>query len=270
MLDSQAASARRLEYMRRMSAAVTQFLAPSNTLRERFLEFGIPPDRIAHAPQGIDQTGFAALQRTPADDVRFAFMGSLLVSKAPHLLLEAFGGLPRGRATLEIFGSFASYHGDDRYRSQVEPLLTQPDVHVHGPIPHDAVPAALASVDVLVVPSVWLENAPFVIREAFAAGVPVVASNIGGMAEMVADGRTGLLFQVGDAADLRRTMRRVIEEAGLLDRLRAGIERGPDDPGGRAVDARDLYRQLADGSACERRPRAVAPRTSRRRRPRSS
>ncbi len=194
-------------------------------------------------------------------------MGSLLVSKAPHLLLEAFAGLPRGRATLEIFGSFTPYHGDDRYRSQVEPLLAQPDVHVHGPIPHDAVPQALASIDVLVVPSVWLENAPFVIREAFAAGVPVIASNIGGMAEMVADGRTGLLFQVGDAADLRRTMRRVIEEAGLLDRLRAGVEPG------RTIQedarwTRDLYRAARGRLGCGRRPHA-ALRASRRRRPRS-
>ena len=148
LADSRAASAARLEHMRRMSAAVTQFLAPSNTLRERFLEFGLPAERIVYAPQGIDQSGFAGLQRTSSSHLRFAFMGSLLVSKAPHILIEAFVGLPRGAATLDVFGSFAPYHGDDRYRAQVEPLLSQPDVRVRGPIPHEAVPAALASIDV--------------------------------------------------------------------------------------------------------------------------
>ena len=77
----------------------------------------------------------------------------------------------------------------------------------------------------LVVPSVWLENAPFIIREAFAAGLPVVASNLGGMAELVDDGRSGLLFAPGDASDLRRALARLLDEPGLLDRLRAGVPR---------------------------------------------
>jgi glycosyltransferase involved in cell wall biosynthesis len=76
-----------------------------------------------------------------------------------------------------------------------------------------------------VVPSVWLENSPFVIKEAFAAGLPVVASNLGGMAEMVSDGHNGLLFEPGDAADLRRALHRLLNEPGLLERLREGIPR---------------------------------------------
>jgi GT2 family glycosyltransferase/glycosyltransferase involved in cell wall biosynthesis len=215
----------RLRHMQEMSRAVTHFLAPSSTLRERFLKFGIEPDRITYREQGIDQRGFANLERTPRRELRIGFLGSLMVSKAPHLLLEAFAGLPRGAASLHVFGWHASYHGDDSYRKQLEPLLKQPGVSWPGPVPHERVPETLASLDVIVVPSVWLENAPFIIREAFAAGVPVVASNLGGMAELVAHESNGLLFEPGSAADLQRTLRRLLAEPGLLDRLRAGIPR---------------------------------------------
>ena len=69
--------------------------------------------------------------------------------------------------------------------------------------------AVLHDVDVLVVPSMWIENAPFIIREAFAAGVPVIASDLGGMAEMVRDGVDGLLFPPGDARSLAACLRRL-------------------------------------------------------------
>jgi GT2 family glycosyltransferase len=70
---------------------------------------------------------------------------------------------------------------------------------------------------------VWIENSPFVIKEAFAAGLPTVASNLGGMAELVQDGRSGLLFTPGDAADLRRVLRRLLDEPSLLPALRSGL-----------------------------------------------
>jgi GT2 family glycosyltransferase/glycosyltransferase involved in cell wall biosynthesis len=236
-------SAKRLAHMREIAGAVDHFLAPSRTLRARFLDFGIPADRISYRTQGIDQTGFAEAARTTGDRLRVGFMGSLLVTKAPHLLLEAFAGLPQGSASLQIFGSYAGYHGDDRYRATLEPLIAATDLARFGPIAHAEVPSALASIDVLVVPSIWLENAPFVIREAFAAGVPVVASNFGGMAEMVEHERNGLLFQVGDAADLRRALQRLIDEPALLTRLRAGIppvKTIQQD----AAETREIYEQL--------------------------
>lgn len=216
---------RRARHMRWIAGQVDHLLAPSQTLRRRFLDFGLPADRISHVQQGIDQRPLAGIERVPADRLRIGFLGSMMASKAPHLLLEAFAGLPPGAATLEIYGSFAGYHGDDSYRLRVEPLLRQPGVRHHGAIGRSEVPRALANLDVLVVPSIWLENAPFVIREAFAAGVPVVASDLGGMAEMVDHGVNGLRFRPGDAADLRRTLRRLLDEPGLLERLRAGIPR---------------------------------------------
>ena len=149
----------------------------------------------------------------------------MMASKAPHLLLDAFAMLPEGAATLEIFGGFAAYHGDDSYRRSVEPLLDRPGVHHHGSVPHDQVAQIFGEIDVLVVPSIWLENAPFVIREAFLAGTPPVVTDHGGMAEMVRHDIDGLLFAAGDPDALYTALQRLVDEPDLVDRLRGGAPR---------------------------------------------
>jgi glycosyltransferase involved in cell wall biosynthesis len=78
--------------------------------------------------------------------------------------------------------------------------------------------------DWVIVPSVWWENAPLVIQEAFAHGRPVICSDVGGMAEAVRDGVDGLHFGRGDARSLAQTMQRAIEQPGLWQHLVDGIE----------------------------------------------
>lgn len=214
---------RRTEGVARIFETATHFLAPSETLRERFLAHGLPADRVTLARQGIDHRPFRGLERTAADHLRLGFVGSLMVSKAPHVLLEAFAGLPAGRASLVLHGASLPYHGDDRYLRRLEPLLATPGVRWSGEIPHEEVPAALAALDVVVVPSIWIENAPFVIKEAFVAGVPVLASDLGGMRELVEHGRSGLLFPPGDVGGLRQALLRLVDEPDLVARLRAGV-----------------------------------------------
>ena len=92
-----------------------------------------------------------------------------------------------------------------------------------GRLAREEVPAALAETDLLVVPSLWYENSPMVIAEAFAAGVPVAASDLGALPEQVQSG--GLLIPPGDAQALAETLRRVALEPGLLDRLRDNVRR---------------------------------------------
>jgi GT2 family glycosyltransferase/glycosyltransferase involved in cell wall biosynthesis len=234
----------RIQHMRCVLGNVDRFIAPSRTLKERFEDFGIPADRLTFLQQGIDLRSFRNLKREPRrGPLRLGFLGSLMVSKAPHVLLEAFSALPSGAASLDLYGNFAPYHGDDSYRRRLEPLLETPGVRHHGPLPHEEMPRALAGLDVLVVPSIWLENAPFVIREAYAAGLPVIASNLGGMAEMVRHEQTGLLFRPGDAVDLRRAIERLIAEPHLL----TGLARGAPDMMSIEDDARqiiEVYEEL--------------------------
>ena len=224
-------AARRLGHMRQVASHVTHFLAPSHHFRNRFIEFGIAPDRITHAPYGFDHRPFRSVtrnvprnvSRTGSKHLRLGFLGSLMVSKAPHLLLEAFRRLEPDTATVELFGAHVDYHGDDSYRAILSPLIDQEGVRLHGPVPHDRIPETLASLDALVVPSVWPENSPLVIHEAFLAGLPVVASRIGGIPELVSDGVNGLLFRPGDANDLGEALARLVKEPELLPTLRRGV-----------------------------------------------
>jgi glycosyltransferase involved in cell wall biosynthesis len=221
-------SRRRVEHMRRIATDVTQFFSPSQYLRNEFIRFGVPVDRIAHAPLGFDHVPFQvqAAVRRPVDTrgpLRLGFVGTLMVSKAPHLLVEAARGFETGAVRVDLFGPQADYHGDDSYRQRLAPLLSAPGVRHHGPVPHSSIPAALASLDILVVPSVWPENSPLVIHEAFLAGVPVIASRIGGIPELVEHGRNGLLFEPGNATALHKEIARLLDDPGLLNRLRAGI-----------------------------------------------
>jgi GT2 family glycosyltransferase/glycosyltransferase involved in cell wall biosynthesis len=236
----------RLAHMRRVLDCVDHVLAPSRHMRDRFLPM-VPAARSDVNEYGVAHERFVATRRRPSAPqrpLRLGFLGSLMVSKAPHLVIEAFRRLPQGSATVTLAGGHSAYHGDDSYRTFLEPLLKTSGVSAVGPVALDAVPETLASFDLLVVPSIWEENSPLVIREAFAAGVPVVASRIGGIPETVADGAGGLLFDPGDADDLARVLNRVVHEPDLLATLRSGIPEVRDlDDDTRATRA--LYERLA-------------------------
>ena len=108
-----------------------------------------------------------------------------------------------------------------------------------------ALEKVLSEIDVVVVPSIWYENAPLTINEAFTASVPVITSNIGGMKELVRDGENGLLFEVGDSNDLTTKMQMIIDDPELLNKLQKGIKIKsvtPIDEHVRTI--RELYRGL--------------------------
>jgi GT2 family glycosyltransferase/glycosyltransferase involved in cell wall biosynthesis len=239
---SRSAHDARLLHMRAVLGEVDRMLAPSRHMRDRFARAGVdaPIDLLEY---GIDVTRFAPHATRANAPRRLGYLGSLMVSKAPHLLIEACNQLPVGAVQISIAGSFVPYHGDESYLRRLAPLLSLPGVEHIGGLPNADVPQWLSGLDALVVPSIWEENSPLVIREAFADGLPVVASRIGGIPETVTHELNGLLFEPGDVADLSRQLRRLIDEPGLMTRLRQGI------PPARSIDdatseTRAIYEEL--------------------------
>jgi GT2 family glycosyltransferase/glycosyltransferase involved in cell wall biosynthesis len=234
----------RLRHLRAVLGEMDRILAPSRHMRDRFARAGVG-EPIEILEYGIDATRFEPPAREAGSPRQFGYLGSLMVSKAPHLLVEAWRRLPAGAAQVRMAGSLVPYHGDDSYRRTLTPLLELPGVTHSGGLPNADVPRWLAELDALVVPSIWEENSPLVIREAFASGVPVVASRIGGIPEVVADEVNGLLFEPGNVDDLARQLQRLAEEPELVARLRRGIPRA------RSIDeataeTRVIYRELVD------------------------
>ncbi|MBI3847684.1 MAG: glycosyltransferase [Planctomycetes bacterium] len=215
----------RLRVVRDRVRRVDLFVAQSPFLRTKLIEFGLPADRVVFSDYGFRAERFANLRRKPADRVRIAFIGTPVPYKGVHVLVEAFGLLPkavRAKAELHVFGSLDV---DPKYAERLRGLAATSGARLEGRFANEAIGEILSEVDVLVVPSLWYENSPLTIHEAFLADVPVVATRLGGMADLVKDGVNGLLFERGSAADLARALERCVTEPGLRTRLAAGIGR---------------------------------------------
>lgn len=178
-----------------------------------FSSFGLNLDHIS-----------SAVRRLGAGRLRVGFIGSLYEHKGIHVLLEAFRQL---RADCPVL---LNVYGENK---------TQPDfiasldalkggdarISFCGRFPNDRIGDILAEIDVLVVPSLWYENTPLVIYSAMAAGCPVIASDLGGMSEVVEHNVNGLLVCPGDPQELAKAIMRLVEERDLLERLSSGCTR---------------------------------------------
>jgi glycosyltransferase involved in cell wall biosynthesis len=207
-----------MAHVREVCQDVSLFLAPSRFLREQFLAFGIPQDKISFSECGLPPLHVPAevTERTASSPV-FGYIGVVDPVKGVHLLVEAFA--PLSGAELRIYGGeadYAPYPDRNRFLAQ---LRGSSHIRMMGRYENHELGRILAEVDVVVVPSIWYENAPLVIREAFLARKPVITARFGGMQEWVQDEINGLLFQPRDVEDLRRTIGRCIAEPDLVQRL---------------------------------------------------
>jgi len=166
---------------------VDRFIALSQFSRQKLIEGGLPGARIVVKPN------FFEWADEPVEEGRQGgvFVGRLSAEKGIEVLLQARQS--HGLDGVDVIG-----HGE-AFQSDVARLFGS---HYLGFQPLDSVVKRLRSARFLVLPSICYENFPRTIVEAFACGVPVVASRMGAMAELVKEGETGLLFDPGSAQDL--------------------------------------------------------------------
>jgi glycosyltransferase involved in cell wall biosynthesis len=221
----------REKHIKTMFSLVDTFIAPSDFLRRRYVEWGLDPNRIAIIRNGRP-TGAAMPPRHSVDGRRniFATFGNLSPFKGSLVALEA-ARLVREQGhdlSLHIHGGMPFQ--SDTFKTDYAAALhaAQPTARHCGPYAAPDLPALMAAVDWVIVPSVWWENAPLVIQEAFQHKKPVICSNIGGMAEAVRDGGDGLHFRAGDPRSLADAMIRALSEPGLWKRLSSAIPAVPD------------------------------------------
>jgi glycosyltransferase involved in cell wall biosynthesis len=206
----------RAETLADVLGEVSAFIAPSQYLADFYQRHGIEPRRIHLIRQGLEVGAHPA--RVPSDELRIAFFGQLKAHKGVMTLLEAWSLLsgPKPR-TLALWGSSA---GEEEFGARVRKTIAGlPGVEWRGAFAPHEVWHVLASADVVVVPSLWVENSPNVILEAQAMRVPVVGSNIGGIAELVRHDQNGLLFETGSARDLARQLQRLLDDSEFAARL---------------------------------------------------
>jgi len=245
-LHKAAALAARPDSIRRILGLVGAVISPSEFLKSVFVDNGYDPDTFRLAAYGIKKDDLEKCRSTPRDGdegLRVGYVGTISAHKGLDVLIRAFHRIEGEDASLEVHGSmedFPEFSGLLRELSADDPRI-----HFNGRFESCALPDVLSRIDVLVVPSIWYENTPFVILEALASGTPVIASNLGGLSELIEDGKNGFLFRAGDSDDLRDKIAAFIDDKSLLERLM------PDFSSVRSLDDNmdeflSLYKELAE------------------------
>jgi glycosyltransferase involved in cell wall biosynthesis len=200
---------------------------------------------------GIDVAGVAPPRPLPEGKgrrSRFAYFGQLTPYKGADVLIDAVTRIPEKiwgeDSILLVYGGNLERQPQayqDKFAKLVEAAGRR--VRFCGAFQNREMPNLMRSVDWMVMPSVWWENSPIVIQEAFFHGRPILASQLGGMAEKITDEVDGLHFRPGSPEDLVDCMTRALTEPGLWERLRGGINR-PMSHVECAGTHLDLYRRL--------------------------
>lgn len=214
----------REEIVPKAYAAADLRISPSRFLRDIYLASeAFDPHTFLFSDNGMRTDHVEALSPQPdaGGKVRFGFVGSLVWYKGGAVLVRAMRRLAEAglsdRVHLNVYGGFDPEK--DEHHAELAALAEGAPVTFHGRFDNSRLSEVYAEIDVLIVPSVWYENSPITIHEAFLTETPVLASAIGGMAEFVRDEVDGLHFEVGSDEDLARQMRRLAEEPDLLPRL---------------------------------------------------
>jgi glycosyltransferase involved in cell wall biosynthesis len=225
---------------------VDRFLAPSAQLMDKYLRWGIEPARIEVEEYGRLEPPVRAPDPTDTKrPVNIGFFGQLSAFKGAKVMLEAMALLDDDvKAHLWLHGANLELQTEEfqaEFAAMLAPIKDR--VTFRGPYEHAELPKLMADLHWVVVPSIWWENSPLVIQEAFFHGRPVICSDVGGMAEKVRDGVDGIHFRAGDAFALARAFETATSSPKLWSSLRAGI-REPYAMGAHVAHLLDLYGAL--------------------------
>lgn len=211
-----------------LAAEVDQIVAVCSWARDVLLLNDVPAEKITLCRHGIRLPRIPvslprAQPRGSNEPLRVAFVGRFDPTKGIHVLIEAWRAAPHMNARLDIYG-VAQSPANKQYRERVQMLANNdPRICFCDPVPSAEVVPRLRGYDVLAVPSQWLETGPLVALEAFAAGIPVIGWNIGGIAEIVQHQVNGLLIETDAPRAWVNTLQTLTEDRVLLANLKAGV-----------------------------------------------
>jgi glycosyltransferase involved in cell wall biosynthesis len=235
---------RRNESLADVYSGAARIIAPNEFVRHVYGQMGLTTERMTVIPMGVESppVGFLYSHENRNEGLKLGYIGSISPQKGIHCLVEAANGLPQEGVSLDIYGDLSVFSD---YADQLQRRATHPGISFGGRLERARVWQVLAEIDALVFPTLWYEASPFIVREAFAAGVPVIASNIGAAATMIRDGVDGLLFPPGDLESLRSILHRLMTRPGELADLRRNIV-PPPTLAEHAAAVESLYQEVLD------------------------
>lgn len=205
---------------------VDKVVAVSGFVRQGLMEAGIPPEKISVVYNGIDTDRFflTGQERQKAraefhfspEDVVVGSAGALNEGKGLFVLLKAAGKLKKTRPGMNVKLLMV---GEGPGREELQAEAARLGVTAVFPGRRLDMQRMYGAMDIFTFPSVCRETFGMVVIEAMAAGLPVVASRVGGVPEVVKDGENGLLVPPGDPQALALAITRLVQDTGLSERL---------------------------------------------------
>lgn len=219
-----AALARRTEDLAVRVNAADRILPATRFLAEVLVRHGVDASRVRLVPYGVDVGELTPKAPVPqafteAAPLRIGFIGTFAATKGAHVLLESLAHLREPhKVTVDVYGAL---HDPDPYQVRLLALARASPARVsfRGTFPHDRIGKVLRGMHLLVVPSLWHENAPLVLVSALNAGTPVLVSDVRGLSDLVEEGVAGFVFPRGDARALARRISDLVDDPSPLLRI---------------------------------------------------
>jgi glycosyltransferase involved in cell wall biosynthesis len=219
----------RHDAIRALLTEVDHCIALCQWVKDLFLHIGLPEDRVTVSRQGLchplsrTATGEKKVVGDRGSAVRIAFLGRLNPVKGIHILVRALHSVQAANVQLDIFGITQGSRYEEYVRELKLAASGDSRVAFHPPMSGGQVVPILCTYDAVAVPSQLLETGPMVVLEAFAAGIPVIGSRLGGIEEQVQHEVDGLLVEPASVVAWAEALRMVSGSPDLLARLRAGV-----------------------------------------------
>ncbi len=184
----------------------------------------IPTLEIKVIPLGL-KTGKAVLDKRElrkGDSVTLVFGGTWLPHKGLHILLEAFGRIQSEKITLNVYGTGPSKEYNDFVTNSAK---KDKRIQIKGVFSEADIETVFSNADCSVVPSMWWENSPYMMIEALARNVPVIAADVDGLTEYVKDNFNGFTFRFGDSRHLQEVIERIVKDPSILNEMRENLSK---------------------------------------------
>ncbi len=204
----------RQDYFKHILSKVDIFISPSKYLADNYIKAGFPKDKMNVIWNGIDIEKYENIEKKSSSKLRFTFVGYLGKHKGVITMLEALTYI-KNKDVIQI-----NIVGDGEERQTYIDFAKENNIFSNikfwGKVPNSEIQKVYEETDVYFIASIWPENQPVSITEAFACKIPVIASNLGGNIELIEENKDGLLFEAGNARDLADKIQYFIDNRNLI------------------------------------------------------
>lgn len=200
-----------------------QIISLTEWYKKILLLNGVPFNKITVIPQGLALLNQQVLQKNDLPinlPVKVAFLGRIQFQKGVHLIIAAFKNFTSAEIVVDIYGQ---EEDTIYYKNCIKNSSGLKNVFWKGLINREEVVKKLSGYDLLCLPSLFSEMSPLVIQEAFAAGIPVLASKVYGNIEQIRHGENGLLFNFNSVDSLTEQLQIIINKPELINQMKSKI-----------------------------------------------